>query len=226
MKEKIRILIVDDHKVVREGLKAFISPLPQFEIIGEAQDGIEAIAEADKLQPDVILMDLLMPKMDGIEATQAIKQKFPNIQILILTSFSDEEQVITAIRAGASGYLLKDSSPNELKKAILDVYRGESAIPTHIASILMRELNRAQEETQPTHLLSERELELLIMVAQGLTNQVISEQLTISVWTVRTHITHILKKLKIENRTQATLYALREGLVDLEKPQNSCELQY
>ena len=217
MTEKIRLMIVDDHKMVREGLKAFIAPLASLVVVGEAGDGLEAVELAGRLRPDVILMDVMMPKMDGIEATRQIIHQHPGIRILIITSFVEDEKVIAAIRAGASGYLLKDSSPQELLTAVQDIHRGESALPPRIASMLVRELHKPPVRSDPGMTLTEREVEILKMVAHGLSNQEIADRSVLSVWTVRTHITNILTKLHLENRTQAALYALRVGWVDLEK---------
>ncbi len=218
MTGKIRVMIVDDHKIVREGLKAFLTPLLDMEIVGEAKDGSEAVERVDAFQPDVILMDIMMPKMDGIQATHLIKEKNARVQILVITSFAEDEKVVAAIHAGAAGYLLKDASPYELQTAIQDVFRGESSLPPRIASMVLRELKRVAtpEHSESFLSLTSRELEILKMVAHGLSNQEIADQLTLSVWTVRTHITNILTKLALENRTQAALYALREGIVALD----------
>lgn len=214
--EKIRILIVDDHKLVREGIKAFIAPLTDMEVVGEGADGQEGVNLAAKLQPDVILLDLIMPRMNGIEATRAILKENPSARILIITSFVEDEKVIAAIRAGASGYLIKDSTPEELYTAIRDIYEGVTVLAPRLASVLVREVNRQQNAPQ-NPLLTDREIDILKWVGRGLPNQEIAEKVVLSVWTVRTHITNILAKLGLENRTQLALYALREGLVDLEK---------
>jgi two-component system, NarL family, response regulator LiaR len=213
----IQVLIVDDHQVVRDGLRVFLAPLSNIEVVGEAKDGVEAVSQAEALHPEIVLMDLLMPKMDGIEATRAIRKKLPACQIIILTSAAEDEKVIAAIRAGAMGYLPKDSSPQELQAAIRDVYHGEAALPSRIASKLMRELHRPEAREATLSSLTDRETEILKMVASGQTNQQIADQLVISVWTVRTHLTKILDKLHLENRTQAALYALRTGLAKLEE---------
>jgi NarL family two-component system response regulator LiaR len=215
-KEKIRVLIADDHAVVREGLRALIVSEPGLTVIDEAVDGVEAIAKAHSLQPDVILLDLQMPRKNGIEAIEEIKTDNPNARILVLTSFAEDDKVFPAIKAGALGYLLKDSSPQELLQAIRDTYQGESSLHPAIARKLIREINRPSDLPPAADPLTEREVEVLKLVAQGLTNQEIADRLIISERTVRTHVGNILDKLHLANRTQAALYALREGLADLE----------
>jgi len=213
--ENIRVLIVDDHAIVREGQRALIDTEPGMEVVGEAKDGFEAVEMAYTLQPDVILLDLYMPRKDGIEAIEEIKAENPEARILVLTSFTEDEKVYAAIKAGATGYLLKDSSPQEILTAIRRVYQGEMSMQPSIANKLMRELQRASHLSPTEDPLTEREGEVLKLVAQGLPNQEIAEKLFISERTVRTHITNILSKLHLANRTQAALYALREGLADL-----------
>ncbi|NMC54275.1 MAG: response regulator transcription factor [Chloroflexi bacterium] len=217
MNEKIQLLIADDHRVVREGLKAFIAPTPGLEIIGEASNGAEAVELASRLKPDVVLLDLMMSGMDGIEATQQIRQNNPNARVVIITSFMEEDRVIHAVKAGAAGYLLKDSSPLEIENAIREVAKGGSAFPSRIASILVKEINRPQEKPKDEIPLTERETEILKLIARGYSNQQIADELFLSVWTVRTYVSTVLEKLAVENRTLATLYALREGLVKLEQ---------
>lgn len=214
MPQKIRLLIADDHRMVREGLKAFIAPHDYFEVIGEAKDGQEAIEMAQRLQPDIILLDLLMPKEDGISATREIIKNNPGVRILIITSFVDDEKVVAAIRAGASGYLLKDSSPEDLYRALMEISAGRSVLPSNILGILVREMQKPENPPAAESPLTARELEILKMVAQGMPNQEIADRLVISIWTVRSHITAILNKLHLENRTQAALYAIRTGLVE------------
>jgi len=218
MGKRIRILIVDDHTVVREGLRALIDVQPDMELAGEAIDGVEAVDLAHSLQPDVILLDLVMPRKGGLEAIVEIKERDPNIRILVLTSFAEDDKVFPAIKAGAMGYLLKDSSAQELVQAIRDVYQGEPAMHPTIARKLMRELQRPPGPDTPRteEPLSGREVEVLTLVARGLSNQEIGDSLFISERTVRTHVGNILDKLHLANRTQAALYALREGLATLE----------
>jgi NarL family two-component system response regulator LiaR len=216
MPETIRILIADDHAVVREGLRALIDTEPGMELVGEAADGVEAVQRARSLQPDVILLDLVMPRMGGLEAIGQIKQENPDARILVLTSFAEDEKVFSAIKAGALGYLLKDASPPELLHAIREVYRGEPSMQPTIAHKVMRELQRASNLPLTEEPLTGREVEVLRLVAQGLANQEIAEKLFVSERTVRAHVSNILGKLHLANRTQAALYAFREGLASLD----------
>lgn len=210
--EPIRILIADDHAVVREGLAAILSAQPDLALVGVATNGMEAVALAERLKPDVILMDLVMPQMDGLAAIQAIRAAHPDARILVLTSFAEDRLAFEAIKAGASGYLLKDSSSRDLLQAIRDVYRGELSLPPSIALKVVRALHRPAGPPQAGAILTRRELEVLKLVARGLSNQEIAQNLTISRRTVTTHVSNILSKLHLANRTQAALYAVHEGL--------------
>ncbi|MCB0155079.1 MAG: response regulator transcription factor [Anaerolineae bacterium] len=210
----IRVLIVDDHPVVREGLRGLLSFKPGFEVAGEAEDGVEAVLQAAQYRPDVILMDLEMPRKNGLEAIKEIKAARPEAKILILTSFTEDRKIFAALEAGALGCLLKDSSPQELMRAIRDVYQGELALHPAIARKMIA---RPQSETDSTDSpLTDRELEVLKLLAQGLDNHDIAAQLVISLPTVRSHVTNILTKLNLSNRTQAALYALRHNLASLD----------
>ena len=216
MSETIRVLIADDHAVVREGLRGLISSEPGMEVVAEARDGLETVQRVRAVQPDVILVDLVMPRMDGIQAIGEITAEFPDSRILVLTSFADDDKVFPAIKAGALGYLLKDSSPQELLDAIREVYHGESSLHPTIARKLIRELSEPPNLPPADEPLTEREVEVLRLVAQGLSNEEIGSRLFISERTVRTHVSNILGKLHLANRTQAALYALREGLATLD----------
>jgi len=217
MSEEIRILAADDHAVVLEGLRALIDTEPGMSLVGEASDGAEAVAKARALDPDVVLLDLVMPKKSGIEAISEIKGVAPDARILVLTSFAEDDKVFPAIKAGAQGYLLKDASPDELLNAIREVHRGEPSMHPTIARKLMLELQRTTELPPTEEPLTEREAEVLSLVAQGLTNQEIADQLYVSERTVRTHVSNILSKLHLANRTQAALYALRRGFASLDE---------
>ena len=215
--EPIRILIADDHAVVREGLRALIDTEPGMELAGEATDGVEAVDKVRSLQPDVILLDLVMPRKGGLEAIGEIKKDNPDARILVLTSFDEDEKVFHAIKSGALGYLLKDASPQELLRAIREVHHGEPSMQPTVAHKVMRELQRTSNLPLTEEPLTAREVEVLKWVAQGLSNQEIADKLVISERTVRTHVSNILSKLYLANRTQAALYALREGIARLKE---------
>jgi NarL family two-component system response regulator LiaR len=217
VKELIRILIADDHPIAREGLRSLISTEPGMVIVGEAVDGVDVVAKARDLQPDLTLIDLVMPRQDGIAAIAAIKQIDPEARILVLTSFAQDDKLFPAIKAGALGYLLKDASPTEIFSAIRDVARGESSLHPTIARKVLRELASPQNQPPAKEILTERELEVLRLVADGLPNEDIASRLVVSERTIRTHVSNILAKLDLDNRTQAALYALRKEIVGLDR---------
>ena len=212
----IRVLVVDDHALVRKGIRALLTEIEDIEVVGEASDGQEAIAQADALNPDVILMDLVMPGMDGIEATRQITKHDGGPGILVLTSFASDDKVFPAIKAGALGYLLKDSEPADLVEAIQQVHRGEPSLQPSIARKVIKELRRPSERPPTPDPLTDRKMEVLRLVARGLSNPEIAQRLVITEATVRTHVSHILSKLHLANRVQATLYALQEGITSLD----------
>jgi len=215
MTETIRVLIVDDHTVVRDGLQALLSVEPGMEVVGSAADGIEAVRLAQELKPDVILLDLVMPRMDGVQAINEIKHNNPAARILVLTSFAENHQVFSAIKSGAMGYIMKDTSADELIHAIRDTYHDKPVLQPEIARKLMRDIQNPVPQTQIENTLTDREMEILRQVALGKTNQEIADELVVSERTVRTHITNILAKLRLSNRTQLALYALREGIAHM-----------
>lgn len=213
----IRVLVADDHPIVRRGLSSLINLRADMALVGEAADGVEAVEKIRTLQPDVILLDLMMPRKDGLEVIREVRQENPEARILVLTSFADDDKVFAAIKAGALGYLLKDSPSDMLLLAIGDVYRGESSLHPVIARKLIRELNQPPVNLPPTEEpLTRREMEVLRLVARGLSNQEIAAQLNITEGTVRLHVSNVLSKLHLANRTQAALYALQEGLTSLD----------
>ncbi|HZD56729.1 MAG TPA: response regulator transcription factor [Anaerolineales bacterium] len=222
---KIKVLIVDDHAVVRQGLRTFLelhaetSWLP-IEVVGEASNGLEAVEQAGLLQPDIVLLDLVMPVMDGVLATPRILEASPRTRVIILTSFGEEDRVIPAIRAGAHGYLLKDIPPDELVEAVSQVYRGQVHLHPEVAKKLMSAI--AEKEQPPASPppkaafddLTEREMQVLRLIAEGLNNRDIARKMVISEKTVKSHVSSILSKLQVEDRTQAAIYALRHAIFD------------
>ncbi len=216
MTKPIRLLICDDHAIVRKGLRALLGTRPEIEVVGEAGDGAEAVSQAAALHPDVILMDLVMPAVDGIAATTQITAKDSNAHILVLTSFAGDDKVFPAIKAGALGYLLKDTQPEELVQAIQAVARGELTLEPAIARKLLLELHKPPAAPLSVDPLTEREVDVLKLLAQGMSNREISEHLVVTERTVCTHVSNILDKLHLASRTQAALYALKEGFARLD----------
>jgi NarL family two-component system response regulator LiaR len=213
--DHIRVFVADDHAIVRKGIAAVLEIVPDIDMVGEAENGHEAVIRVEVLQPDVILMDLVMPDMDGIEAIRRIKDSQPEARILVLTTFAGEDKIFPAIKVGALGYHLKDSHPEELVQAIRQVFRGESSLHPVIARKVLEELSHPSEGPPTADPLTQREVEVLRLVAQGLENCEIAERLVISEATVRTHVSNITSKLHVASRTQAALYALREGIATL-----------
>lgn len=210
--EQIRVMIVDDHAVVREGIRTYLELEDQFVLVGEASNGREAADKVRALNPDVVLMDLLMPVMDGIEATRAIKQAAPDVKVIVLTSFTDDEHIMPAIEAGATGYLLKDVSAEDLVKAIQGAYQGQAQLHPEVARKLMEQVRHPRKREQPGEDLTPRELEVLRLIASGMSNKEIARELVMTERTVKGHVSNILGKLNLQDRTQAALYAVRNGL--------------
>jgi two-component system, NarL family, response regulator LiaR len=214
--DKIRVFVTDDHAIVRNGIRAVLSIEPDMEVVGEAENGRQAVETVARLRPDVILMDLMMPVMDGIEAIRLITTTDPQARILVLTSFAADDKVFPAIKAGAQGYLLKEAGSDELVQAIRQVYRGETSLHPTIARKLLQEVTRPRDQPLTEEPLTERELDVLKLLAKGRSNREIAADLVISEATVRTHVSNILGKLHLASRTQAALFALREGLASLD----------
>jgi two-component system, NarL family, response regulator LiaR len=210
--DRITVLIADDHPVVRQGLRTFLDTQEDLEVVAEACDGEEAVARAAELVPDVVLMDLVMPNLDGIEAIRRIRDASPSTRVLVLTSFIEDEKVFPAVKAGAAGYLLKDVEPTELAGAIRTVTRGEALLHPTVAAKVMQEV--AARDRSPAAELTERELDVLRLLARGMANKAIALELHVSEKTVKTHVSNILAKLHLADRTQAALYAVRERIVD------------
>jgi len=206
----IRVLIADDHSVVRQGLRMYLGSDPELEIVGEARDGAEALSLAEQLHPDVVLMDLLMPIMDGIAATAAIRRQVPDTEVVALTSVLEDKSVVDAVRAGAIGYLLKDTEADELRQAIKAAAAGQVQLSPQVAARLLREIRTPEK---PHEMLTSRETDVLMLLAEGKSNKDISRALNLGEQTVKTHVSHILDKLGVPSRTQAALYAIRSGLV-------------
>jgi NarL family two-component system response regulator LiaR len=212
----IRVLIADDHAVVRQGLRTFLELQKDIEVVRDVADGEAAVAAAEREAPDVVLMDLVMPGVDGVEAIRRIRERRPGARVLVLSSFLDDERLFPAVRAGAAGYLLKDVEPQELVRAIRTVHGGEALLHPAVAARLMEEFADGSPPPPDAADLTSREREVLTLIARGLPNKLIARELSISEKTVKTHVSSILGKLGLTDRTQAALYAVRAGLVESE----------
>ncbi|WP_029214957.1 response regulator [Kallotenue papyrolyticum] len=213
--QTIRVVLVDDHNVVRQGLKLFLATQPDIQVVGEADNGQAALALVEQQQPDVVLMDLVMPQLDGVATTQQIKRRYPEVEVIALTSFVEDQQVAAVIKAGAIGYLLKDVQPAELAMAIRAAQRGEVHLHPEAARRLMQAV-APREQPGLVEPLTEREIEVLRALARGESNRQIADRLIVSEKTVKAHVSNILGKLGLQSRTQAVLYALRHGIVSLD----------
>ncbi|WP_439021077.1 response regulator [Bacillus thuringiensis] len=214
---KIKVLLVDDHTVVLKGLAFFLSTQEDLELVGEANNGKEALVKVGEANPDVVLMDLYMPEMDGVEATARIKKEYPDVKVIVLTSFSDQAHVLPALKAGASGYILKDVEPDQLVEAIRSAYKGNIQLHPDIANALLSQA-LPEEEKEEEHfihvdVLTARENEVLQLLAKGMSNKEVASVLVITEKTVKAHVSSILSKLNLSDRTQAALYAVRNGIV-------------
>jgi NarL family two-component system response regulator LiaR len=207
------VLVVDDHAVVREGLRAFLELQDGIEVAGEAADGEEALEAAERLRPDVVLMDLVMPRLDGLGAMRALRERVPGARVIVLTSFLDDDKLLPALRAGAAGYLLKNAEPQELARAVRAAYAGEALLDPVVAARLVQALGQAGDE-EPLDRLTPREREVLQLIGRGFPNKRIALELRLSEKTVKTHVSHVLAKLDVTDRTQAAVVAVRAGLVD------------
>ena len=219
MTPPIRVFIADDHPLVRDGMRALFHTDPAVTLVGEADTGESALTGIAEARPDVALIDLHMPRKGGVEVIWELRQKFPALRILVVTSFGDDEHVFAAIKAGAHGYLLKDTTPDDLLRAVRAVHAGDMPVHPNIAARLIQELRKPLRPPLTEEPLTPREVEILRHVSQGLTNQEIADLLVVSERTVRTHVSNILEKLHLANRTQAALYALREGIASLDPPE-------
>jgi NarL family two-component system response regulator LiaR len=209
--EVIGVLVVDDHAVVREGLRTFLELQDGIAVVGEAGDGEEAVRQAEALRPDVVLMDLVMPRLDGVGAMRELRQRLPAIRVIVLTSFAEDERLLPAIQAGAAGYLLKNVAPAELARAVRAAHAGDALLDPHVAARLVEALAQPAGE-EPAERLTTREQEVLGLIARGFSNKRIARDLGIAEKTVKTHVGHVLAKLGVADRTQAALHAVRMGL--------------
>lgn len=212
----IKVLFVDDHEMVRIGVSAYLSAQADIEVIGEADNGLKAVELAMELRPDIILMDLVMPEMDGIEATKRIIEKWPEAKIIIVTSFLDDEKVYPALEAGATSYMLKTSKASEIARAVRSTFQGQSVLEPEVTGKMMEKLRRPQK-TQLHEQLTNREMEILLLMTQGKTNQEIADELYIALKTAKVHVSNILSKLAVQDRTQAVIYAFKHSLVQEEE---------
>jgi len=214
--EPINVMLIDDHRVVRQGLRDFLELQEDIEIVGEAANGEDGVQLARELLPDVVLMDLVMPGMDGVETTRRLKAASPSTRVIVLTSFADDNKVFPAIKAGAISYLLKDISPEDLAHAIRAAQRNEAVLHPEVAAKLMQEFSAPKSNEAPVDQLTPREMDVLRLVAKGMSNKEIADKLIISEKTTKTHISNILSKLHLADRTQVAIYALRQRLVPME----------
>jgi NarL family two-component system response regulator LiaR len=214
--EAITVMLIDDHRVVRQGLSDFLELQADIEIVGEASSGEEGVQLARELLPDVVLMDLVMPGIDGVETTRRIKAVSPSTRVIVLTSFADDDKVFPAIKAGAISYLLKDISPEELAHAIRAAQRNEAVLHPEVAAKLMQEFSAPRPNEAPVEQLTPREMDVLRLIAKGKSNKEIADTLIVSEKTIKTHVSNILSKLHLADRTQAAIYALRQRLVPME----------